>query len=209
MKVLIIGPIHSPYANGCFLFDVFFPENYPQGPPLVNLETTGNGTVRFNPNLYANGKVCLSLLGTWSGGVDEMWNPKTSTILQVLVSIQSLIMVPDPYFNEPGFEKQRGTAEGDLKSRTYNEPLLVATIQYAMVAQLRSPIPGFEEVIKTHFYLKKDKILEQCEQWLQAGKENKSHYDSLLIQVNHLKEELKKLEKPKHLEDLENNGKSE
>ena len=33
----------------------------------------GSGTVRFNPNLYQNGKVCLSLLGTWSGGVDEQW----------------------------------------------------------------------------------------------------------------------------------------
>jgi hypothetical protein len=35
--------------------------------------------VRFNPNLYINGKVCLSLLGTWSG---PSWNPKTSTLLQ-------------------------------------------------------------------------------------------------------------------------------
>lgn len=35
----------------------------------VNLQTTGKGTVRFNPNLYNCGKVCLSLLGTslnWS-----------------------------------------------------------------------------------------------------------------------------------------------
>jgi hypothetical protein len=29
----------------------------------VNLQTTGKGTVRFNPNLYNCGKVCLSLLG--------------------------------------------------------------------------------------------------------------------------------------------------
>ena len=27
--------------------------------------TTGAGTIRFNPNLYSNGTVCLSLLGTW------------------------------------------------------------------------------------------------------------------------------------------------
>ena len=30
--------------------------------------TTGGNKVRFNPNLYDSGKVCLSLLGTWSGG---------------------------------------------------------------------------------------------------------------------------------------------
>lgn len=46
--------------------------------------------MRFNPNLYNCGKVCLSLLGTWSG---PGWDPKTSTLLQVLISIQSLIMV--------------------------------------------------------------------------------------------------------------------
>ena len=33
----------------------------------MHLRTTGGGTVRFNPNLYNSGKVCLSLLGTWPG----------------------------------------------------------------------------------------------------------------------------------------------
>ena len=75
---------------------------YPSKPPAVQLMTTGAGSVRFNPNLYDTGKVCLSLLGTWSG---PGWDPKVSTLLQVLVSIQSLILVPDPYFNEPGYER--------------------------------------------------------------------------------------------------------
>ena len=35
----------------------------PISSPRVKLLTTGGGQVRFNPNLYANGKVCLSLLG--------------------------------------------------------------------------------------------------------------------------------------------------
>lgn len=49
------------------------------------------------------GKVCLSLLGTWGGsGVAEKWNEKTSTFLQVAVSLQSLVFVPEPYYNEPG-----------------------------------------------------------------------------------------------------------
>jgi hypothetical protein len=43
----------------------------------------------------------LSLLGTWQGQKGESWNEKTSTFLQVAVSIQSLIFVPQPYFNEP------------------------------------------------------------------------------------------------------------
>ena len=48
------------------------------------------------------GKVCLSLLGTWEGAKGEGWNANASTALQVLLSIQSLILVPQPYFNEPG-----------------------------------------------------------------------------------------------------------
>ena len=54
---------------------------------------------------HKDGKVCLSLLGTWSGAKGEMWEPAHSTMLQVIVSIQSLILVPQPYFNEPGYER--------------------------------------------------------------------------------------------------------
>ena len=61
LKALISGPADTPYALGLFLFDIFMPPTYPQEPPTVNLQTTGNGMVRFNPNLYSDGKVCLSL----------------------------------------------------------------------------------------------------------------------------------------------------
>ncbi len=99
---MYLGPEGTPYCHGCFLFDIHCYGNYPNNSPHVNLQTTGYGAVRFNPNLYNCGKVCLSLLGTWSGAQNETWDPKTSTLLQVLVSIQSLIFVPQPYFNEPG-----------------------------------------------------------------------------------------------------------
>jgi ubiquitin-protein ligase len=86
MKALIVGASHTPYAHGCFEYDIFCDNNYPREPPKMNLITTGNGAVRFNPNLYACGKVCLSLLGTWRGSATENWDPKLSTILQVLLS---------------------------------------------------------------------------------------------------------------------------
>ena len=85
LKALIIGPQGTPYQDGCFIFDIFLPQNYPQVPPMVELVTTSKGNIRFNPNLYACGKVCLSLLGTWSG---PGWIPGKSTLLQVLISIQ-------------------------------------------------------------------------------------------------------------------------
>ena len=49
MQAMITGPVDTPYSGGCFQFDVFFPDVYPNGPPMVNLMTTGGGTVRFNP----------------------------------------------------------------------------------------------------------------------------------------------------------------
>jgi ubiquitin-protein ligase len=102
VQFMISGPVDTPYSNGLFLFDAYFPESYPNMAPKINLNTTGKGSVRFNPNLYNCGKVCLSLLGTWPGRPEESWNA-SSTFLQVMVSIQGLILVEDPYFNEPGY----------------------------------------------------------------------------------------------------------
>jgi ubiquitin-protein ligase len=66
-KVIIIGPVGTPYENGLFEFDVFCGQGFPNKPPQVHFKTTGGGRVCFNPNLYPDGKVCLSLLGTWQG----------------------------------------------------------------------------------------------------------------------------------------------
>lgn len=55
MKAMIIGPRGTPYENGMFEFDIFCPVNFPQSPPHMRLKTTGQGQVRFNPNLYHDG----------------------------------------------------------------------------------------------------------------------------------------------------------
>jgi baculoviral IAP repeat-containing protein 6 len=161
---------------------------------MVNLQTTGSGTVRFNPNLYNCGKVCLSLLGTWDGQQGEQWNETTSTILQVLVSIQSLILVPEPYFNEPGYEQEIGTEAGEKHSAEYNLDIRINTIKHAMIGQLQNPSQGFEDVIKAHFYLKKERILQEVEQWSKVGKSSK-----LDRAIQNLRSELQKLEPPAKL----------
>jgi hypothetical protein len=56
MKVLIIGPKGTPYENGLFEFDLFCPAQFPNVPPKMKFRTTGGGRVRFNPNLYNDGK---------------------------------------------------------------------------------------------------------------------------------------------------------
>ena len=139
------------------------------------MQTTGGGSVRFNPNLYNCGKVCLSLLGTWQGDQGESWHAKTSTLLQVLMSIQALILVPDPFFNEPGYDRNRGTPEGDRQSRQYNETIREATVRFAMIAQLKSPPAEFKEPILTHFRMRKAQIVEQVKAWADDGKNSSRH----------------------------------
>ena len=162
----ITGPKDTPYHNGIFEFHMRFPGNYPASNPLVNLMTTGNETVRFNPNLYNSGKVCLSLLGTWTGGEGESWNPSISTSLQVLISIQSLIFCEEPYFNEPGYERERGTKEGTYISKRYNEEKQVATIRWAINDMLKNPIESIKDFTYKHFSMKKEELINTTTKWI-------------------------------------------
>jgi ubiquitin-conjugating enzyme E2 O len=66
-SVLIDGPIRTPYEDGVFVFDVMLPYDYPNNPPMLHYLSYASD--RLNPNLYVDGKVCVSLLGTWSGKV--------------------------------------------------------------------------------------------------------------------------------------------
>ena len=156
-RFLIIGPKDTPYQDGCFLFEMILNNDYPNTPPNVHILTTGYGKVRFNPNLYASGKVCLSLLGTWSGNEGEQWNPKTSTLLQILVSIQSLIFTDKPYFNEPGYEKNMNTEEGKKINEEYNKTIQTYTKKWAIENMIKDPPEDFKEIINIHFELKKIK----------------------------------------------------
>lgn len=88
--------------------------------------------------MYNCGKVCLSLLNTWSGHGQEKWLPKESTMLQVLVSIQGLILNAKPYFNEPGYADLGGTKHGEEKSLEYNERTFMHSLR-TMVYSMRRP----------------------------------------------------------------------
>lgn len=162
MRTIIFGASGTPYAHGAFLYNFFFADDYPSRPPKCQLETTGHGKVRFNPNLYNCGKVCLSLLGTWG----DNWIPNVSTLLQILISIQAMVMSEYVYFNEPGWEHSMGTPEGDQRNRGYCNVVKLANIRYAMIEAIREPAKGFEEVIHKSFYLRKDLILKEVKSWI-------------------------------------------
>lgn len=150
IHALVTGPFDTPYEGGFFYFLIRCPPNYPISPPKVKLMTTGSGTVRFNPNFYKNGKVCLSILGTWSG---PSWSPALS-LSSLLISVQSL-MNAKPYHNEPGYEKER--KHGDVTR--YNLIIQHETIRVAVLQHLDTQttttsikdLPPLYNVVRTSF----------------------------------------------------------
>lgn len=101
LRVLIIGPKHTPYEFAPFICDFLLGATFPNDPPSAYFHSWTDGIGRVNPNLYTDGKICLSLLGTWpSRTLNEAWSSANSTILQILVSIMGLILVKDPYYSK-------------------------------------------------------------------------------------------------------------
>ena len=142
---------------------------FPSSPPLVHF--SNNGGVRFNPNLYNSRKVCLSLLGTWGGDKGESWNSQTSTFFQLLVSIQSQILIEEPFFNEPGYETQIGKESGKKNSKDYNDNIRQYNLDYAMNRLIEGTLDDnsdykeFNFIIKNYFKNKKERILGVLEKW--------------------------------------------
>ncbi|KIO34017.1 hypothetical protein M407DRAFT_17275 [Tulasnella calospora MUT 4182] len=159
IKALITGPEGTPYHNGCYLFDIFLGPSYNTAPPSVKYMTTNTGKFRFNPNLYAEGKVCLSLLGTWAG---PGWVAGRSTLLQVLISIQSMILCEEPYLNEPGWANGAGSSS----SISYSANVRRMVVHTAMLGNLKNPPEPFKDIILTHFRLKAKTITAQLDDWL-------------------------------------------
>ncbi len=154
-KILMIPDKDTPYAYGFFEFDMFIPSDYPNSPPNVKFLTTGNSKIRFNPNLYQCGKVCLSILNTWNS---NQWNPKSSTISQVLLSIYSMIFNEHPWTNEPAFYDSLKSELGRRESEKYNNQIRQFTFQYAINEQLKNTQTPFKHIINSLYQKNKSSI---------------------------------------------------
>ena len=122
---LIIGNIDTPYVYGYYFFKFDFPENYPFSPPKVTF-LTNDGKMRFNPNYYSCGKVCLSLLNTWNG---DGWT-SCQTIYSILIVLSS-VLNSNPLLNEPGINSN------DLNLERYNFLVEYKNYEFAIIKQLK------------------------------------------------------------------------
>lgn len=153
---MIIGPEDTPYEGGFYLFDIHLSNNHPYEHPRVKFCTYGDN-VRFNPNLYVEGKVCLSILGTWSG---PPW-VSTMNISTLLLNIQSLLH-DNPIINEPGFEKYKNT---DSIGKNYVVFLSYFNVKVALFTMFKKTPKIFElfkEDMKEYIKNNSDKYSKLC-----------------------------------------------
>ena len=163
---LIFGPEDSLYENGIYLFKFDFPTDYPYKPPILTY-LTNDGETRFHPNLYRNGKVCLSILNTWKG---EQWT-SCQNIKTVLLTLVTLFH-NKPLLCEPGF------SERSSDFIPYNNIIQYKNFEISIKRIInKSVIPDdfliFFPFIKKHIIQQRDNILKKINQ-LSKSKLNKS-----------------------------------
>ena len=135
---VVCGGEDTPYYGAPFCFDVRLPDNYPFEPPAFKYLTNDSFT-RFNPNLYRDGKVCLSLLNTWHG---EKW-AAVQTVGAILQIIQADVLCANPLTREPTYPP----GELEVDHAVYNRMIFHATLETAILGQL---VPGLSWMEPAH-----------------------------------------------------------
>lgn len=182
-KALIIGPSETPYENGFYLFDFDFPANYPHAPPEVKYRTN-DGLTRFNPNLYTQGKVCLSILNTWQG---DQWTG-CQTISSTLLAICS-ILNNEPLLNEPGISKIHKDFEKYNNIITYKN-YEVAMLQMLMCPMINEHFSVFIDIMKNHFlehYPQNIKRLQELTELYSKKEQIQTGVYNMIVTVNYKK----------------------
>jgi hypothetical protein len=101
--------------------------------------------------------------------IGEPWVPAESTLLQVVISIQAMILCEEPWYNEPGREAAyRKSSSGQGPAASYNQNIRQHTVRTAMLEWLDKPSPLWNDVIKEHFTANADEILHTAVKWSES-----------------------------------------
>lgn len=175
---MLIGPKDTPYENGYYLFHFKYPKNYPFSPPKVTYHTN-NGITRFNPNLYKNGKVCISILNTWKG---EQWT-SCQNIRSVLLTLVTLLN-ENPLTNEPGYAPAHRWCLPYKRIITYMN-FKTSILDMVTKEALPEMFLAYYSVIKKHFLDNKENIIRKIEE-LERTQVNNAE-DSIAVYKMHCK----------------------
>jgi ubiquitin-conjugating enzyme E2 Z len=148
----IFGPKDTPYEDCPMLYAFTISEGFPFDPPKV-LFKTSDAITRFHPNMYVDGKVCLSILHTWEG---PKW-ASTMRLSTILLTLQSL-MDADPIQHEPGYPNPTETTK-----KSYACFVEYACIQYILERAERPLQPDAFLPFEIIFKERLPKILERLE----------------------------------------------
>ena len=143
-SALIIGQKETPYENGYYLFDFKFPPDYPSSPPYLTL-LTGDGIMRFHPNMYINGNICLSILNTWYG---DQWT-SCQTISSLLLTLCS-ILSEHPILYEPGVKITHSEFDNYHIALTYKN-YQIAVLNTIMNDNAHIKYGLYKNIIHSHF----------------------------------------------------------
>jgi ubiquitin-protein ligase len=178
---MIVGPEDTPYEHGYYFFEFTFPDNYPFAPPVV-ISCTQDGLTRFNPNMYVTGKVCLSILNTWTG---DQWS-SCQTISSVLL-VLCTTLCKNPLTNEPN------VAANDPRCDDYNKIIEYKNMEIAILKlmirrkeYLSKPFCNFFPIMDELFIKNKEKIINKISERLNENGTtyNVSNY-VLKVKVNY------------------------
>lgn len=159
---VIFGPSDTIYRYGCYSFRFEFPTEYPYKPPKLTY-LTNDGSTRFHPNLYRNGKVCISILNTWRG---EQWT-SCQNIRSILLMLVTLLHNKS-LLNEPGI------TEKNKSFKPYHKIIAYKNIEVAILGSLKF-LPEknhtFHYSYKSHIKKNKEEIKKYLVELEESEKE--------------------------------------
>ena len=82
-----------------------------------------------------------------------------------MVSIQGLVLVKEPYYNEAGYEKRVGSAEGAKGSRLYSESAFLLSCRSALRLVKRPPMP-FGGLVRSFYRHHRERLFRSCGAYL-------------------------------------------
>jgi ubiquitin-protein ligase len=190
---MIIGPADTPYFGGYYFFYFDYPFDYPFSPPKVTF-MTNDGVTRFNPNLYKCGKVCVSILNTWTG---DKWS-SCQTINSVLLTLCSLL-------NESPLENEPGQSKASRDFIPYQKSIEFKNIDFAicdMILKNKIPHPFimFYPFIKEHFINNYDKLISYVQSNSNETSTQQVSIYNMITHINYPNLEKKLIETKKFIE---------